>query len=75
MSAEALRQALASLGLRGNVEARGALAILSLEGDPLPLGDPDLRARVVALASEHGFTNLALELSDSHGDSAPIHSD
>ena len=75
MNAEALRQALASLGLRGTVEARGALAVLSLEGDPLLLSDPDVRARAVSLASEHGFTNLALELRDSHGDSAPIHSD
>lgn len=69
-----LRHALASLGLRGTVEARGALAVLSLEGDPSPLSDPDLRARAISLASEHGFTNLALELSDPHVDSATVRS-
>lgn len=76
MSAAALRQALATLGLHGTVEARGALAVLSLDGDDVsPLGDPEFRAKVVSLASEHGFTNLALELGDSRGDRAPLHSD
>lgn len=75
MSAEALRQALAALGLRGVVEARGALAILSVDGDPAPLRDPEIRARAVAIATEHGFTNLALEVSDRPADSASLHSD
>lgn len=75
MSAEALRQALAALGLQGAVEARGALAILSLDGDAAPLRDPEIRARAVAIASEHGFTNLALEVGDMPGDRAPLHSD
>jgi hypothetical protein len=75
MSADALRQALASLGLDGSVEARGALAVLSLDDASLSLSDPDLRARAVSLASEHGFTNLALELRDPRGDSAPVRSD
>lgn len=75
MSAEMLRHALASLGLRGTVEARGALAVLSLEGDPSPLSDPDLRARAISLASEHGFTNLALEVSDPSGEGAALHRD
>lgn len=75
MSAEALRQALAALGLRGVVEARGALAIFSIEGDVAPLRDPEIRARAVALASEHGFTNLALEVSDRSGNGASLHSD
>ena len=75
MSADALRQALASLGLHGSIEARGVLAVLSLDGGSLSLSDPDLRARAVSLAKEHGFTNLALELRDSRGDSAPVRSD
>lgn len=75
MSAEALRQALATLGLHGSVEARGALAVLSLDGAAASLGDPEIRARAVALASEHGFTNLALELGDPRGDRALIRSD
>ncbi|HEY9478477.1 MAG TPA: hypothetical protein VIP79_00240 [Gemmatimonadaceae bacterium] len=75
MSAGALRQALAALGLHGTVEARGALAVLSLDSDAAPLRDPELRARVVSIASEHGFTNLALEVSDSPNERAPLHSD
>lgn len=75
MSTEALRQALAALGLHGTVEARGALAVLSLDGEAVALSDPDVRARAVSLASEHGFTNLALELSDRRDNSAPLHSD
>ncbi len=75
MSTEALRQALAALGLHGVVEARGALAILSIDGDAAPLRDPELRARAVGIASEHGFTNLALEVSERPGESAPLHSD
>jgi hypothetical protein len=75
LSAEALRQALAALGLHGTVEARGALAVLSLDSETALLSDPDVRARAVSLASEHGFTNLALELSDRRDDRAPLHSD
>jgi hypothetical protein len=75
LSTEALRQALAALGIHGSVEARGALAILSLEDDPAPFRDPELRARAVAIASEHGFTNLALEVSDPSGEGAALHRD
>jgi hypothetical protein len=75
LSAEALRQALAALGIHGSVEARGALAILTLHGDGAPLRDRELRARAVALASENGFTNLALEVSDSSGEGAALHRD
>ncbi|HEY9425920.1 MAG TPA: hypothetical protein VIR34_02100 [Gemmatimonadaceae bacterium] len=75
MSAEALRQALAALGIHGSVEARGALAILTLNGAGASLRDPELRAKAVALASEHGFTNLALEVSDSPGEGAALHRD
>lgn len=72
MSAEDLSRALAALGLHGSVEARGALAVLSLAGDPSALRDPALRTRAVELASEHGFTNLALDLSDERRASAPL---
>lgn len=75
MSTEALLQALAALGLRGSIEARGALAILSLDGDAVPLRDPELRAKAVALASEHGFTHLALEVRHRSGESAALHRD
>lgn len=75
MSAESLRQALAALGIHGSVEARGALAILSVEGDIAQLRDPEMRARVLGLASEHGFTNLALEVSQPSGEGAALHRD
>ncbi len=72
MSAESLREALAALGLRGGVEARGALAILSLEGDAASLRDPSVRARALAIASEHGFTHLALEVADARSVGAAV---
>lgn len=75
MSAEALRQALVTLGIRGSIEARGALAILSVEGDAAQLRDPEFRARILGLASEHGFTNLALEVSHPSGEGAALHRD
>lgn len=75
MSAESLREALATLGLRGRVEARGALAVLVLEGDAAPLRDPSLRARALSLASEHGFTHLALEVTVVRNGGAAVHSD
>jgi hypothetical protein len=64
LSAEALRSALAALGLHGTIEARGALAILTLDGDAAPIRDPEVRAKAVSIASEHGFKNLALEVSE-----------
>lgn len=73
MSAEALREALAVLGLRGNIEARGNLAVLSLEGDPARLRDPKVRERAVGIAREHGFTHLALDVTGPQPDDAALH--
>lgn len=75
MSEESLREALAALGLRGRVEARGAFAILTLEGDAAPLRDPSLRARALSIASEHGFTHLALEVTHTLKNGASLHRD
>ncbi|HEY0970606.1 MAG TPA: hypothetical protein VGE02_06485 [Gemmatimonadales bacterium] len=64
-SAEELERALSGDGLRCTVEARGRLAIVragDAAGATSALGDPDARARIVALAREHGFTHAALEL-------------
>lgn len=87
MSAAGLEAALRSIGVDGRVEARGALAVLvpsdgagALAG---ALADAALRRGAAALAREHGFTHLALELPDepearredaSH-DGAPVHRD
>lgn len=65
MSADDLAAALAALGLPGHVEARGSFAILTVT-DPVLLAaaaDAGVRARAVALAGEHGFATLALELA------------
>ena len=76
MSAESLLQALAELGVRGDIEARGALAIFAPTPDAaVLLRDPAIRARAVAIAPEHGFTNIALEVVERSQDGAPLHSD
>jgi hypothetical protein len=67
MSAEALEQQLAAIGLVGRVEARGALAVLTLR-DPGAVAIADRRAAAVALAGENGFTHLALELDEDDRD-------
>lgn len=72
MSAEALATALEALGVRGRVEARGKLAIVTVR-DADALRDPALRERAVAVAQAHGFANLALELGRD-GD-APLSGD
>jgi hypothetical protein len=75
LSAESLREALAALGLRVGVEERGALAVLSLEGDAALLRDPSIRARALAIASEHGFTHLALEVAGARSVGATVRRD
>jgi hypothetical protein len=75
LSAESLREALAALGLHCRVEARGALAVLVLEGDVAPLRDPSLRGRALSIASAHGFTHLALEAAVARNGGAAVHSD
>lgn len=71
MSAPSLETALAALGLAGHVEARGPLAVVTVR-DARPAADPALRAAAVALAAEHGFASLALELDDHAGDRAAL---
>ncbi|HEU4563375.1 MAG TPA: hypothetical protein VFS05_01955 [Gemmatimonadaceae bacterium] len=69
MSAEALAGALAALGVRAGVEARDGFALISAAPDAF--ADEALRAKVVALAAEHGFRSVALEVGEPEGDSAP----
>lgn len=64
MSAGALESALRAIGIRGTVAAEGAVALLRIEADDTVLVDAALRKAALALASEHGFRNLALEVSD-----------
>lgn len=60
MSADALRDALRAAGVDSTVEARDRLAIVTAA--PGAFADPRLRERAVALAREHGFTHVAVEL-------------
>lgn len=60
MSAEALRVALRGAGIDATVEARDRLAIVT--APPAVFSDPEIRERTVALAREHGFTHVAVEL-------------
>lgn len=58
-----LAAAVAALGVAARVEPLGRLAVLHVAGDVAPLADPALRERLMALATDHGFTHVALELS------------
>jgi hypothetical protein len=70
VNAEALARGLAALGIRGAIETRGGMAVLTVR-DLRPLEDPAVRSAALALAAEHGFTTLALELHDGD-DRAPL---
>jgi hypothetical protein len=71
-TAAALAAAIAALGVRCSLEARGGLALLM----PVPasvakLQDPETRRAVLALAREHGFTHVGIELpTDRRGGGA-----
>ncbi len=71
MSAADLEAALAAMGIHGRIEADGPLAILSIT-DGSRLADPATRDAVVALAARHGFTHIALELTDDPADGASL---
>lgn len=60
MSLESLQDALEKAGVAAAVEARGKLVVLSLAGVKL---DPASRRRIVAIAQEHGFSNVAVEIA------------
>lgn len=68
MSAEGLRLALGTLGIVSEVEARDRLAVLRAGPDAARIASE--RARVVALAAEHGFTHVALEIDAPVADAA-----
>ena len=58
-----LQRALAELGAAGTVEARGRLAVLTALDVAALAASPQARARALALAAEHGFTHLAVEIA------------
>lgn len=73
MTSASFEHALAVMGILGTVEARGALAVVSTR-DTYAFEDDRVRDAAVALALEHGFTSLALELLEDDDDAA-IHCD
>jgi hypothetical protein len=60
VSLESLQDALEQAGVVARVEARGKLAVLSAAPGKI---DPATRRRIVAIAQEHGFTNVAVEIA------------
>lgn len=64
MSAGELQAALAAQGIRAEVWAEGAVAVMTLDRDDASVADPAVRRSLVALALAHGFRNLALDVAD-----------
>jgi hypothetical protein len=64
--AAALENALAALGVPCAVEAEQRLAVLRPKVQGSTFAQPAMRARIVALALEHGFTHVAVDLADVH---------
>ena len=76
MSAERLRDALGRLAVDARVEARDRLAVLHPRTARDARRAAAERARSAALATEHGFTHVALELGTGEaGDDAPLSRD
>ena len=68
-NAIALAAAIADLGVQCSLEVRGGLALLlPVSSSIQTLQSPDTRRAVLALARQHGFTHVAIELpSDRRG--------
>jgi hypothetical protein len=69
-----LATALASLGIEARVDARDALAVITLPNGEAaaPFRDASVRRTVIALAEAHGFKTVALELGNAADDRAPL---
>jgi sugar phosphate isomerase/epimerase len=62
-NAAALAAAIAELGLKCAIEARGGLVLLMPDADSVArLADDETRRAALALARQHGFTHAAIEL-------------
>ena len=63
-----LERMLAERGLPSKVEPRAGLAVLIVDRETMAaLADPEVRRATLALAREHGFTHVAVELRDDVG--------
>lgn len=73
MSAPSLAQALAAHGVDARVEARDALAVITVpNGVAERLRDAALRRTVVDLAAQHGFKTVALEMASATDERAAL---
>lgn len=73
MSAPSLAQALAAHGVDARVEAREALAVITVpNGVAERLRDAALRRTVVDLAAQHGFKTVALEMASATDERAAL---
>lgn len=62
-NAASLAAAIAELGLRCDVEARGGLVLLLPAPESVAkLGEDETRRAALALARQHGFTHVGIEL-------------
>jgi hypothetical protein len=60
---DALQSALRSAGLSVNVEPREGLLVL-VPRERTAIASDEARRKVLALAAEHGFSHVAVELTD-----------
>jgi hypothetical protein len=68
-NATALAAGIAALGIQCALEARGGLAlILPVVESVARLQDQETRRAVLALARQHGFTHVAIELPEERRD-------
>jgi hypothetical protein len=75
-NAAALSAAIGELGLECVLEARGGLVLLMPVATSVEkLKDPDQRRAVLALARQHGFTHVALELPNERRDDSATDGD
>jgi len=73
VSAPSLAQALAAHGVDARVEARQALAVITVpNGVAERLRDAALRRTVVDLAAQHGFKTVALEMASATDERAAL---
>ena len=75
MSAETLEESLRTLGIECRVEAVERLAVLVPDGRVSALEDARIRREAVGLLRAHGFTHLALEITDDRSLGTPARTD
>jgi len=75
VSAETLEASLRALGIECRVDAVERLAVLVPKGAVSALEDARIRREAVALLRPHGFTHLALEITDDLGLGSPARTD